>query len=74
MNALTMADVIRIGASKREMPKPCPFCGADPPLAHKPMNGRFIVGCENDECDVNPQCSSDSLSEAWIIWNTRAKS
>jgi len=49
---------------------PCPFCGNDPPLAAQ-LHGRFIVGCESDDCHVNPQVSGQSLSEAWARWNKR---
>jgi len=51
-------------------PAPCPFCGNDPPLAAQ-LHGRFIVGCESDDCHVNPQVSGQSLSEAWARWNKR---
>jgi hypothetical protein len=49
---------------------PCPFCGTDPPLASQ-VAGRFIVGCESDDCHVNPQVSGQSVSEAWAKWNSR---
>jgi hypothetical protein len=49
---------------------PCPFCGTDPPLAAQ-IAGRFIVGCESDDCHVNPQVSGQSLGEAWARWNYR---
>ena len=49
---------------------PCPFCGSDPPLATQ-LHGRFIVGCESDDCHVNPQVSGQSLGEAWARWNKR---
>jgi hypothetical protein len=49
---------------------PCPFCGADPPLAAA-IAGRFIVGCESDDCHVNPQVSGANLGEAWARWNRR---
>src|SRR5690348_4887474 len=49
---------------------PCPFCGSDPPLAAE-IAGRFIVGCESDDCHVNPQVSGPNLGEAWARWNKR---
>jgi len=52
------------------IPAPCPFCGSDPPLAAA-IGGRFIVGCESDDCHVNPQVSGSDLSEAWARWNKR---
>lgn len=71
MNAhLTMADVIRMGASRREMPKPCPYCGEDPPLASR-VAGRFIIACETDGCDTEK--SGATLEEAWSKWNRRAQ-
>jgi hypothetical protein len=50
---------------------PCPFCGADPPLAAQ-IAGRFVVGCENDDCAANPQVSGISVALAWEKWNRRA--
>ncbi len=49
---------------------PCPFCGSEPPLATR-RHGRFLVGCESDDCHVNPQVSGASLNEAWARWNRR---
>ena len=51
-------------------PLPCPFCGGDPPLAAQ-IAGRFIVGCDSDDCHANPQVSGQSVSEAWMKWNSR---
>lgn len=51
---------------------PCPFCGADAPLASMALNGRYGVGCENDDCDAQPYVSGATLSEAWSRWNRRA--
>lgn len=48
----------------------CPFCGADPGLAVI-RNGVHIVGCEAEDCSVNPQCSDHDLNSAWRKWNTR---
>ena len=66
---MNMWQVIQQGASARRS-LPCPFCGADPPLAAQ-IAGRFIVGCENDDCAANPQVSADGLSQAWDRWNKR---
>lgn len=49
---------------------PCPFCGGAPPLAAQ-LSGRFLVGCDSDDCHVNPQVSGQSLGEAWARWNKR---
>lgn len=69
---MNMLEVIVKGAdpAARRDPLTCPFCGADPPLAAA-IAGRFIVGCESDDCHVNPQVSGASLSEAWARWNRR---
>lgn len=67
---MSMVDVINLGASKRALPRPCPFCGSDPEPASK-LAGRYVVGCASDDCHVNPQVGSASLTEAWAIWNTR---
>jgi hypothetical protein len=76
---MNMLEVIVRGADRaarheppRNIPLACPFCGSDPPLAAQ-LHGRFIVGCESDDCHVNPQVSGQSLSEAWARWNTRPK-
>ena len=72
---MNMLEVIRQGAAapRRSRPEhlPCPFCGGDPPLAAQ-IAGRFVVGCENDDCAANPQVSGVSLALAWERWNRRA--
>jgi hypothetical protein len=50
---------------------PCPFCGSDPPLAAQ-IAGRYVVGCESEDCAANPQVSGASPGEAWTRWNSRA--
>lgn len=68
MNApLSMVDVIRRAATHD---KACPFCGEYPPLASK-IAGRFIVGCDSEECDVHPQTAGATVEEAWQRWNRR---
>ena len=70
---MNMLEVIVKGAERaalRGPPLSCPFCGSDPPLATQ-LHGRFIVGCESDDCHVNPQVSGQSLGEAWARWNKR---
>ena len=49
----------------------CPFCGADPPLAVQ-RAGRFLVGCEAEDCPANPQVSAATLEDAGAGWNRRA--
>jgi hypothetical protein len=66
---MNMLQVIQRGAAARRS-LPCPFCGEYPPLAAQ-IAGRFIVGCENDDCAANPQVSAQSLCDAWTRWNNR---
>ena len=70
---MNMLEVIRRGAQQasRPMTRPCPFCGADPPLAAS-IAGRFMVGCESDDCPARPQVCGATLDEAWAHWNRRA--
>ncbi|HKX65427.1 MAG TPA: Lar family restriction alleviation protein [Rhizomicrobium sp.] len=71
---MNMLEVIRQGAGARPAePRhlPCPFCGADPPLATQ-IAGRFLIGCENDDCAANPQVCGASIAQAWERWNSRA--
>jgi hypothetical protein len=53
-----------------DSPRPCPFCGTDPPLAVRCL-GRFMVACEADDCAANPQVSGATIEEAWAGWNRR---
>lgn len=68
---LSMAQVIQIGASRRQLPAKCPWCGSEPPLASI-LKGVYIVGCESEVCPANPQCCGDTLEAAWSAWNRRA--
>ena len=56
----------------RHTPQTCPWCGTEPGLARIVM-GRYLVGCENDLCPVNPQTGGATLREAWDNWNRRDK-
>jgi hypothetical protein len=69
----TPADIL---AARGVSPTPacsCPFCGIDPPNATMNRYGYFVVGCDNDDCPIQPQVSRQSMSEAWRLWNGRAK-
>ena len=75
---MNMWQVIARGAQSAEGPAAappiilaCPFCGTDPPLAVR-RAGRFLVGCEAEDCPANPQVSGATLEEAWAAWNRRA--
>jgi len=71
---MDMWQVIVRGAGGARQPattaRPCPFCGADPPLAVR-RAGRFLVGCEAEDCPANPQVSAATLEDAWAGWNRR---
>jgi hypothetical protein len=76
---MNMVDVIFAGAygpgkgceMNHKLPLPCPWCGeSDFGLARK-VGDTVIVGCENDECGVNPQACGATAEEAWEKWNTR---
>lgn len=75
---MNMIRLIEEGAAEtlrreRQIPRPCPWCGEDPPLASKPVGSKcFIVGCESDDCHVHPQVSGSTPEEAWAFWNARA--
>jgi hypothetical protein len=60
----------RAGGAPKPVAQPCPFCGTDPPLAVR-RAGRFLVGCEAEDCPANPQVSAPTLDEAWAGWNRR---
>ncbi|HEX4117406.1 MAG TPA: Lar family restriction alleviation protein [Rhizomicrobium sp.] len=71
---MNMLQVIQQGAgetAQRMRYLPCPFCGCDPPLAAR-VAGRFVVGCESEDCAVGPQVAAASLDDAWARWNRRA--
>jgi hypothetical protein len=71
---MNMLQVIQRGAqdaARRERPQPCPFCGTEPPLAAR-IAGKFVVGCESEDCPANPQVTAAALAEAWARWNRRA--
>ena len=72
---ISMAQVIQMGASRRELPKPCPFCGSNPPLARRAGINHiiYIVGCESDDCWATPEVHGATVEEAWSRWNARAK-
>lgn len=51
----------------------CPFCGGNATIhigAGKLKLGRS-VGCQNEDCRVNPEVVSNDLASAVKIWNTR---
>ena len=71
---MNMLQVIRQGAAdtlRHARALPCPFCGVPAPLAAR-IAGKFVVGCESEDCPANPQVSAPSLGEAWEKWNRRS--
>jgi hypothetical protein len=68
--ALSMIDVIRIGASRRPAPTPCPICRVDPPLSSHSRFGYFSIACPTDGC---PTCvEGDTLEGVWENWELEA--
>lgn len=63
---------VRAARQPREAPKPCPWCGENPPLGREVRKGWYTVGCESDDCPICPQVSAQTLTEAWRLWNKRA--
>lgn len=49
---------------------PCPFCGCDPHIHY--YSTTVLLGCEADECSVNPVSSGKTLLLAVEGWNKRA--
>jgi len=71
MNMLQVIQRAVSGTAARPRYLPSPFCGTDPPLAARTA-GRFVVGCESDDCAANPRVAAASLDDAWASWNRRA--
>lgn len=71
-NRLTMLHVIQNAAMKRTIARDrtCPWCGSEPPLPAK-VCGRFVVECENEDCDVSVSAAGDTPEEAMRRWNAR---
>lgn len=51
---------------------PCPFCG-DVPISteREPPYTHYIVGCDNDDCAVEPKVSGMTQDGAWAKWDKR---
>jgi len=70
---MNMLQVIQQGAAqttRQTRSLPCPFCGEPRPLAAR-IAGKFVVGCESEDCPANPQVCAATLGEAWAKWNRR---
>ena len=52
-------------------PLPCPFCGVASTISH-PARSLWSVGCEAEECAINPFASGSNRTVALHEWNTRA--
>lgn len=55
---------------------PCPFCGELPSI--QPWHGggpeKQMIGCPNLDCDVSPQVTGETRTEALENWNRRESS
>ena len=60
---------------------PCPFCGEEPMVdncacdgkgEHAPGPDDWLVGCANQQCQMNAfSYTQESEEDAAILWNTR---
>ena len=69
---MNILQVIQRGAAesaRRE--RTLPFLLRSPPLAAR-IAGRFVVGCESDDCAVGPQVAAANMEDVWNCWNRRA--
>lgn len=66
---LNMFDVIQRG-SRRPETLCCPWCGSDP-LPPEGRAGRYLFGCDNEDCTVRPQTGGATPEEAVRKWNQR---
>lgn len=67
---LTMIDVIRIGASRREIPKSCEHCGEDAPLISRDYKDHcYFVSCDTPDCPGYAE--GNTMNETWDNWNCR---
>lgn len=52
---------------------PCPFCGKTPTI--QPWHGgaptKMLIGCENEECQVQPNVTGETKDEAVARWQKR---
>ena len=65
---LTMLDVIKLGASGRPIPAPCPICGRDAPLISRDIRrGEYFLQCETYDCPTHVR--GETPSECWAAWN-----
>jgi hypothetical protein len=73
---LSMVDVINRGMAPRrklEIPKPCPCCKSDAPLASQDIRrGHFYIRCEDESCADPLYVEGETLGEVWAEWNSRA--
>lgn len=70
MTNLTMIDVIRLGASKRPIPRDCPLCDREAPLVSRDQYRGFVIACETFDC---PQSAEGATAdEAWAAWEAKA--
>jgi len=55
----------------RSEAKPCPWCGEQPSM-WRGVGAWRIIGCDNADCEANPQVSGNTKSRVLDAWNKRA--
>ena len=55
--------------------KSCPFCGKIPTIQkwHGGAPTKKMISCDNDECDVQPEVTGETSTQAIKRWNKRAR-
>jgi len=49
----------------------CPWCG-DVPASASFSHGFYTLGCDNDDCPVQPRVSARTLKDTFARWDARA--
>lgn len=52
--------------------KECPFCSGKALEFPTYKNDGWMIGCSNNDCEVDVYCVAQTLEEAIVIWNKRA--
>ena len=66
-----LAEYDRIYAAASVKHADCPFCGSEPGHATYKC-GLYLVGCDSDDCRINPQAGGKTQAEAWAKWDYRS--
>lgn len=51
----------------------CPFCNGLACLHNMTEDYSFFIGCDHEECEVNPGLYRKTIAAAIISWNTRGE-